>query len=326
MCEPLSDLLANQYPAWIQGLAARPGVARNFALFVLGWKYKLIVTAQRLPGSWLVVLLEALFRPGRRGVVFLEFMPAPERGPRWRRLVRRVLRRLVMKPALRRGMRVGHVLTEWEKNHYATIYGLPEERFECLQWPLLRETDRAPVFDRPVASRVVSSGRFGCDWETLVRAAQTRNWDLIVVCSRSDLPLVRSLSERVGATVVCDISLEEHQKLLESAAVYVISLREDLVSCGQIRVMNAIRAGVPIVATGIRGLDGYLADGETALVVNPGDSLAMRGAVEGLLFRPDARRELATRAFERAAARTFERYLADVRSLVLRHLDIAASG
>lgn len=139
---------------------------------------------------------------------------------------------------------------------------------------------------------------------------------MTAVCTPSDLDLVKYLARTSGATVLCNISPKEHEDLLKSSAVYVISLHERFVSVGQVRVMNAIRAGVPIVATSVVGLEGYLANNETALLVDPGDFLAMRQAVGRLLAHPEEGRTLAMRAFELSKHRTFERYKRDIRAFV----------
>jgi len=214
----------------------------------------------------------------------------------------------------------------WEKNNYASRYNLPEARFEYIPWPQRRETDSVPNFDRQGVPTVLCSGRAECDWTTFFKAAEGQNWKVTAVCDAWELASVKSLGEKIGATVLCNISQEEHNRYLESAAVYVISLHERFISCGQVRVMHAIRAGVPIVATNVVGLDGYLSNNETALLVDPGDPLAMREAVEHLLAHPDDRRRLAMRAFELAKDRTFERYKRDICCLVHRQLDSAVVG
>jgi len=111
---------------------------------------------------------------------------------------------------------------------------------------------------------------------------------------------------------------------LRSASVYVVSLREEFISCGQIRVMNAIRNGTPIVATRVIGLEGYLVDGETGVLVNPGDHQALGEAVDSLLQDSHEGQRLAARAFELAADRTFEQYLDRIGGLVQDEL--ASSG
>lgn len=115
LCVPLNAVLETRCPVWVRKLAGRPGIFRSFLLFAFGRKYDLIVTAQRLRGAWLLVVLESLFGRGRRRVVFLEFMPPDGARPWWRALLHKV-QMACLRPALRKGMRAGHVLTMWEKN------------------------------------------------------------------------------------------------------------------------------------------------------------------------------------------------------------------
>lgn len=323
LCVPLNAVLETRCPVWVRKLAGRPGLFRSFLLFAFGRKYDLIVTAQPLKGAWLLVVLESLFGGGRRRVVLLEFMPVGYRRSWWRDILHK-MQMTCVKPALRRGMRVGHVLTMWEKNKYASMYKLPESRFEYIPWPQWREGDRVPNFDGRFGRTVVCSGRVGCDWTTFFKAVEGQNWQVTAICSRSDLGLVKALAGTSQATVLCNIPPEEHEAILQSAAVYVISVHERFVSIGQIRAMNAIRAGVPIVATNVAGLEGYLFDKETALLVNPGDFLAMRQAVARLLAQPEERCRLAMKAFELSKHRTFEAYKRDICSLVHRQLDSGA--
>jgi glycosyltransferase involved in cell wall biosynthesis len=320
LCDPLDQLIAQRCGSWTRWLARRPGIVRSLLLFRFGRRYDLMFTCLALKGTWIVVLLEALLGRGARRLILLEFWPVSNKGPWWRRL-RRLPETLTLRCAIGRSMRRGHVLTSWEQKQYAAYFRIPEIRFTFIGWPQSRETDQPPDFTRTRSLIVVSSGRFGCDWPTLFRAARNREWQLTVVCSKSDLQTVRTLAEPVGAKVLSSIPLDEHQRLLESAAVYVISVVEDYISVGQIRAMNAIRAGVPIVATRVIGLVDYLVDNESALLVPPGDHLAMRLAVERLLSDEVTRQKLAARAFEVARERTFERYLADLKSMVQKELE-----
>ena len=71
------------------------------------------------------------------------------------------------------------------------------------------------------------------------------------------------------------------------------------------------------VATQTRGLDGYLTNHETALLVEPGNYLDLRKAIRVLLEDPGYRMQLARRAFDAAGRRTAEDYIARVKALVL---------
>ena len=55
--------------------------------------------------------------------------------------------------------------------------------------------------------------------------------------------------------------------------------------------MEAVEAGAPVVASDVAGLEGYVAGGETALLVAPGDATALRDALDRLV----GDRELAER-------------------------------
>ena len=322
LCVPLDEVLRQRCSVWLQNMARCPGFMRSLLLFVFGRGYELTVITRQLRGTGFLILLETLFGGGRRRLMILEFMPTPpSRHSVWSRWLDGIFTLCVLKPGLRRCLCMGQVLTMWERNHYAKKYNLPAERFEYVPWPQRRETDPIPNFDRGSPFTVLSSGRFGCDWVTLFRAAEGRGWNLTVICAPWDVKFVRSLAQKVEATVLCNLSAEEHQRHLEASAVYVISLQEEFLSCGQVRVMNAIRAGIPIVATNVVGLEGYLADDETAVLVDHGDPSAMRQAVERLLAFPDEGRRLAMKAFGLAKHRTFGGYLEQIRSFVHRELE-----
>jgi len=313
----LDELIQNRYPQWFVRFANRVGLVRGFLFFWLGRSHELLVTACDVPGSWTTLFLEAWVRRRGQRVVLLEFIRKQPGPSAWRRLVYPLWFRAIAKPAVQRAMRVGHVLTSWELDHYAAMFEVPKDRFHFIPWPLRSKGDKLPSpSSLSDTQMVLSSGRHACDWDTLFRAARGREWPLTVVCTKRDLAHVQRLNRGGRARILCDIGLAEHQTLLRSAAVYVMSMRETMGSTGQVRLANAVRAGVPVVATRIRGLDGYIIDGETGLLVEPGDWAGLREAIERLLADPGERRRLRRRAFERASEWTREQYFASVRRLV----------
>jgi glycosyltransferase involved in cell wall biosynthesis len=73
--------------------------------------------------------------------------------------------------------------------------------------------------------------------------------------------------------------------------------------------LEAMAHGVPVVATGVGGLLDLVADGETGLVVPPGDVRALRAALERLLVDPELRRRMGGAARRRARERfSWERF------------------
>lgn len=61
-------------------------------------------------------------------------------------------------------------------------------------------------------------------------------------------------------------------------------------------VLEAMRAGVPVVATAAGGTSEVVSDGQTGLLVPPGDPEALRGAIREILNRPERARQLASSA------------------------------
>ncbi len=311
----LGDTISKRYPGWYARLADRSGFARGLALFRLGRSHPVVGAVCDARGFWTFLFLEAWLGKHPPRVVVFELIRRRPSG--WRRALYPLWFRIIARPAMRRTLRAGQVLTAWEREKYAGIFAVPAERLEFIPWPLIHRDDELPPFDAdPRQQMVLSSGRPACDWETLFEAAAGREWPLTVVCGKKDLRRLQELNRDGRARLLCDIPFEEHHALLKNASVYVISLMETDGSAGQVRLSNAVRAGAPVVATAIRGLAGYIADEETGLTVRPGDWREMRIAIESLLADAGKRKMLREAAFDRARGWTFEEYIDRMRELL----------
>ena len=80
--------------------------------------------------------------------------------------------------------------------------------------------------------------------------------------------------------------------------------------------MEAVEAGAPVVASDVAGLEGYVADGETALLVAPGEATALRDALDRLLGDRELAERLRQAAWRRAARWTAGDYLDAVEELI----------
>jgi glycosyltransferase involved in cell wall biosynthesis len=163
---------------------------------------------------------------------------------------------------------------------------------------------------------VLASGRTACDWPTLFNAARGATWPLTIVCSAEERRTVDVLNRDGRATVLSEITPEEHRRLLASAEVYALALRERRASSGQVRLARAIEAGVPVVATRVQGLDGYLDAGTTALAVPVGDAAALRTAIDRLLDDAPLRDALRRKARAAVQHHTLDAYVARLRRFV----------
>lgn len=100
---------------------------------------------------------------------------------------------------------------------------------------------------------------------------------------------------------------------LRDADIFVLpSLQE---GSGSLSLLEALQAGLPIVASDVDGIGEDVAHGDSALLVPPGDPQALAAALERLLASPSLRRRLGARARstfeERFAPPAFARALGD---------------
>jgi glycosyltransferase involved in cell wall biosynthesis len=322
VCVPLDRLIEQAHPNWLFRRLMSVGFVRGLFAFWVARSYDIIVTTLTgTAGCGLTLsFLEACLGGNRKRVVVLEFFRGPGPRGRLKRAAYVIRHWLIVKPTIRRAVRAIHVLTDWERQHYSNLFGVDVNRFTYIPFPQRELKDELPLKSTNGTFRVVSSGRYACDWETLFKAAEGRDWALTVVCSPADLPRVQRLNSTGKARILHDLSDEAYHATIRSASVYVLCLKELEVSSGHMRVRDAIRAGSPIVATMTKGLEGYLTHDETALLVEPGNYLAVREAVEYLREHPERQTQLAERAFNDARERTMEDYLVQVRQFVLSQL------
>ena len=298
-----ASCLNDRIPERLRSLTDRSGLVRGLALLMLGRRSKVVVTVAGAPGSGICIITYGLL--GRRKLVLLNYMywqPRRIKLPVFR------LRQWLLGRALLRA----HVATGEEARIFSKT--LPIERLEIVHWPSRFDDSPLPSFND--ARRVVATGR-RTDWKTFFAAADGTDWEVRVVCRGADLAEVRRLA--FPDTVIRhDISLEEHQAEVDAATLYVIPLPETGGSIGQIRVMNATQAGVPIVASDVIGLRGYL-DGSCAGLVPAGDAAALRKAVNDLLDDPERREVLRIAARQRGG--TMSEYLDRINALIKAALD-----
>lgn len=312
----VEEVLTARLPASIAALVMRVGILRGLSLGLLAYRSPVVGVIKNTPGALLAVAVAAI-RPGRSRLVLLEFIRRPLPQRRWRRRLYLLRFGLLERPLVRRGMAAGQVLTEGEHQAYARLYRVQDSSLQLVPWALTA-WGTEPL--EPATSRelgVLSSGRTSCDWETLFAAAAGREWPLTVVCANQDRARVDALNRDGRARVYSELPQEEHWELLRASAVYALVVREEESSAGHVRLRSAVDAAVPVVASRVMALDGYLEDGVTGLLVPPGDPDALRSTIDAVLDDPDLRDRLRDAAAERARGWTRADYFDAVRRLLL---------
>jgi glycosyltransferase involved in cell wall biosynthesis len=129
------------------------------------------------------------------------------------------------------------------------------------------------------------------DHEALVRAlvdVSRRRADVrLELVTRQAVEVPRELGRRIH-----HLSHPELRELYGRAAVVVVALKPNLHLSGSTVILEAMACGRPVVATATTGVQDYVRDGETGLIVPSGDEAALAAAVEALLDDPERAREL----------------------------------
>ncbi|MEO8152724.1 MAG: glycosyltransferase [Rhizobacter sp.] len=310
----IDEAIAARFAAPCAWLARRSTAIRGLLWFAVSRKAERVVCPFSAPGLLVFLTLHRLFSPHPPGLFLVEFLRGEPRSA-WARAKEFVHTRLfrTLLPPMLCG---AQVMTGWEASAYAKKYELPQSLFTFIAFPMVLHPGESLPAQAPAAEMVLSSGRAACDWPTLMAAAQDADWPLTIVCSSEDRATVDALNRSGRARVLSEISHQEHQQLLSQATVYALVLREQRASSGQVRLARAIESGVPVVATAVLGLDGYVEDGCTALAVPVGDAARLRAAIDTLWNDSARRTQLRHRAHSAMHDRSLAAYTERIRAFV----------
>jgi glycosyltransferase involved in cell wall biosynthesis len=174
----------------------------------------------------------------------------------------------------------------------------------------------------PVPGFVMSAGNDEHrDWMTLKRAMET-------VSARGAAVRLRVLSQRApdifpeGVVQREDVSLPVIRAAYDEASIVVVATVPNLHASGITVCLEAMAMARPVIATRTPGMEHYIVDGETGLLVPAGDHGALALSILRLLNDPAEAREMGLRGRERVLARFTTRHqasaLAEVFALVTR--------
>lgn len=159
------------------------------------------------------------------------------------------------------------------------------------------------VFD-PDAKILLTIGRMSCEKGhiDLVQAMNILSHKhaglkcrLVLLGFGPELPKLRTAVERLGlcSRVVFATNEKDVVPFLHLADVFVLPSRSE--GCPHV-VLEAMGAGLPIVATSVGGVPEILADGETAMLVEPRRPESLAAGLARLLLSPSLGREYAQKA------------------------------
>jgi glycosyltransferase involved in cell wall biosynthesis len=167
--------------------------------------------------------------------------------------------------------------------------------------------DSPPVRPAGTRPRIVSVGRLQApkDPLTSVRALAELprgSFEAVVVGDGPDRPVLAAEIRRLGLEQAVELAgtRDDVHRCLEAAHVFVLSSRSEGLP---LSILEAMAAGLPVVASDVGGVAEVVEDGVTGLLVPPGDPRALAGALRAVLADPALRQRLGESGWERARSR-----------------------
>ncbi|HSS40748.1 MAG TPA: glycosyltransferase family 4 protein [Polyangia bacterium] len=182
------------------------------------------------------------------------------------------------------------VASSFEAESFPRTWRLRSSRVRFVPWAVTIKDDR-PSTDN---GRVFAGGNSLRDYGPLIAAAGAIDAPVDIATSAV---ATAELGPTPSNLTIGPQPQAEYDEMLRAAAVVVVPLlaRADR-SSGQTTYVNAMARGKAIVVTDTPGVRDYITDGETGLIVAPGDTGAMAQAVRRLLADPDERARLGRQA------------------------------
>ncbi len=263
---------------------------RAWALFRASSRYSVVVTTGTLDGLAFGFLQK--FRGRRRP--FQLMYDCMWYGGSW-------MKRLWMRACLRQVDRCV-VWASAEAARYSKAYNVPREKFVFVPH---HHSLRNYTFEVGDKGYIFAGGNSDRDYGPFLESVR----DLPVRCIvATTLPgLLRGKSVPSNVQVV-GATPSEFRQLMADSRIVVVPMQADLLRTGgQQTFLNAMYMGKPVILTDPQGGADYIEDGKTGILVPPGDSDALRGALAFLWNHPEEARVIGERSREVATPLTTER-------------------
>ena len=201
-------------------------------------------------------------------------------------------------------IRARHVVTwtQWAKDGVVDGYGIEPEKITVIppavHRPLWRRSSRRHADDGVVRILFVGGDLVRKGGDVLLEAFDELRSDLESVggpALRLDLVTTTEVAGRPGVHVHRTLKPNEPElvALYHQADIFALPTRADFLS---IALIEAAAAELPLIGTAVAGVPEIVVDGQTGLVVPPGDRGALVNALRTLVDQPMLRRRLGSGA------------------------------
>ncbi len=208
-----------------------------------------------------------------------------------------VLRALpLLRPLLAQAERIV-CFSKSELEIQAALLKLPPEKFLFWPTPYIQDEESPEPTD---CGFVLALGQSNRDYGTLLRAIDGTGIPLTVVAG--DESALGGVAPGPNVTVKYNTAHHETMALIASASFHVVPLHDAGFSSGQTVLLRAMFSEKACIVSDTPGVRDYVKEGQTALLVPPGDVEALRAALIRLWEDTELRETLGENARREAEA------------------------
>jgi len=177
----------------------------------------------------------------------------------------------------------------------SAMLGIPKDRLELI--PYATDTQFWKPTGLPEESLIVSAGREHRDYRLLDQACAGLSYELLILASSVHSPgAVCTMPAARSAAIVQQLDHVGLRAAYALAAVVVVPLLPNDFQAGVTAVLEAMAMQKAVIVSATEGIRDVMVDGETGVLVPPGDIGAMREAIVRLMEDPLERSRLGRNA------------------------------
>ena len=176
------------------------------------------------------------------------------------------------------------VYTQKERENYAQIFNLPEERFFFTYLTgegLGQEQFDSMEISTPKDRFIISGGSSSRDFKTLINATEGLGLHVLLV---THAHAIADMEIPDYVTVIESVPQDMYLALLAQAYISVIPVDNPVTASGQMTLIQSYQLETPTIATRCIGTEDYIADRQTGIFVEPHDVKGMRNAIQELVY------------------------------------------
>jgi glycosyltransferase involved in cell wall biosynthesis len=204
--------------------------------------------------------------------------------------------------------------------------GVPEDKINIIHYSVDQSFFAPLPGIEPQRNMIMSIGEpRSRDYNSLFLAID--GLDLNMTVAASGHRYAREKKNNVGNSIPQTVSIFKHIPLFDLRYLYAVSqfvvlpIHDVVYSAGATATLEAGCMGRAVIAFRSHGIVDYVIDGETGILIDPGDISALREAIQYLLAHPEEAKRLGQNARQRIVEQlNLETYVCNIANLLKKNL------